>query len=672
MKRFDNPFHDLWVTELLSPTEFVKMFSPNVASHAEELFGTGNVIIKGRQGSGKSMLLGLLNTKTRIAYARSDENYPAPAGCSNCFISAGVHLIKDNARMVSSRLKEQPEDRRKEWAATTFADYINYLLARDLIENLFFLVKEQAVDGVLKEEIPVYITESKSRKVANKIKNTDAWYGYLDDCCSLEDILEKIRHRISSYKRYFNFNSDRLPVEIESSKTDIGEPVAVLAEALRSSLVVPEGCLFYLRIDQHEELYELEKATGNANIFRQVINRALAMRDGRVAYRIGTRHYAWDNDIKIWGSGAHLENMRDYTITDIDYILKRHENPSLGASFEDFAQDVFIRRLNAYGIPVESLKGRDVLSHVFGETSKPKERAILYIKDKKKSLKFPSFFSDEWRDYLNSLWQEDPLQAWLIKAWLQQRLQVKRKTYLSKNPPVEFNIKDKQYWAKERNEAALVQLAGEMKEMVRWGGRRQIIDLAGWNILAFMTICRAIWAAWLRSSSDETLEATTLPRIGLDHQLIGISEGSRIWAEKLKEGADGDKRYSFINFLGTWFSKKVREDKLLSNPGHTGFSLLKHEFEEGESEITLLIKSCRDQGDLIESDHTTKEPNGLLRIKWYLNPLLCPYYRIPYIRTKEPIYISVSDLEEQFKKYKHQGEKVHQNKSPKQSDLFED
>lgn len=37
MQRHDNPFHDLWLTEILNPTEFVNMFSPHIVKHAAEL-----------------------------------------------------------------------------------------------------------------------------------------------------------------------------------------------------------------------------------------------------------------------------------------------------------------------------------------------------------------------------------------------------------------------------------------------------------------------------------------------------------------------------------------------------------------------------------------------------------------------------------------------------------
>lgn len=642
MNRFDNPFHDLWITEILSPEEFVKMFSPRVADQAEDLFSTGNVVIKGRQGSGKSMLLSLLNTKTRVAYERSQEKYPAPDRYKR-FISAGTHLIRDNVRIVTSRLSEISDSRRYDWATTTFSDYLNYVILRDLLRNLIYLYEEQQKDGVLKDCVPVDLSKDKTTSFIKSIIKNDCWYGYLDKCDSLDDIINIIDTRLSSYRRFFNFNSDELDNQIETSKTDIGEPIAVFSEYLRDFGLIPKDTLVYIRIDQHEELYQLEQASGYANAFRKVINRALAMRDYRVAYRIGTRHYAWSNDIAVWGSGADLEHMRDYSFIDIDDLLKRHEHGSSGVKFTDFAEDVFYRRLSAYGFDINQNQKHDLLDDIFGKTLPPSERARLYTKSKKCKLKIPENWSAEWRALLEKLWEENPLDAKLGILWLNQRKQQDEKHYLSHTPDKLTGWRNKPYWIKERNEAALIQLAGDTNEMLIWSGKRHIVDLAGWNILAFMTICRSIWGAWLRYTPDDELRKVHLPRISIDQQVIGIHDASRLWADKLKEGTGGDQRFKFINSVGSWISFRIRSDKALSYPGHTGFSLDRIEFET-KCPIVHIIKSCRDQGDLIESEHTTKNTNGKPRIKWYLNPLLCPYFRIPHIRTKEPIYTSLEEL----------------------------
>ncbi|BAN33983.1 hypothetical protein SCD_n00134 [Sulfuricella denitrificans skB26] len=642
MNRFDNPFHDLWITEILDPNGFVKMFSPCVASHAEALFGTGNVVVRGRQGSGKSMLLGLLDTRTRVAYARSREGYPAPDNYRG-FLAAGINLTRDNARIVTSRLSERPEEQRRDWAASTFADYVNYLLVKDLLDNVAYLAAEQKKDGALQQELSVHWSESNVQHFVDSIVAADAWYGFLEKCTTFDDIVKQVADRLSRYRRFFNFSTDELDHDIEKSKTDIGEPAAVVADCLRQAGIIPKGALVFLRIDQHEELYELEKSSGYHGVFRQVINRALALRDSRVSYRVGTRHYAWNEQIAVWGSGAHLEDMRDYTIVDIDQMLKRHENASLGFSFGDFAEDVFRRRLNVYGFELEDSYPKGLLAEVFGKTLLPSERAQLYAGDRAPLLDIPDDWAPEWKAALEQLWFEDPLDAKLGEAWLRQREQQRKLVH--KNPELATSRpwRDRPYWKKERNEAALIQIAGDANEALVWSGERHIVDLSGWNILAFMSLCRAIWAAWLRDTSDDELRTTHLPKIDSRAQIVGIYEASRAWCDKLKEGADGDNRTKFITALGSWFSQRIRRDKALSNPGHNGISLLQEEFEV-HNFITDLIRNCRDNGDLIESAHTTKIPDANPRIKWYLNPLLCPCFRIPHIRTKEPIYTTTDEL----------------------------
>jgi hypothetical protein len=644
MNRFDNPFHDLWITEILEPHGFVKMFSPYVANQAEAMFATGNVVIKGRQGSGKSMLLGLLDTRTRVAYARSQEKYPAPAKYRN-FLAAGINLTRDNARIVTSRLSELPSEKRRDWAATTFSDYVNYLLVNDLLNNIAYLAREQQMDGALRGELPVDFSEEKLDAFTHMVCSANAWYGYLAECETFDEIRKRVTSRLTKYRRYFNFNDPDLDHDVETSKTDIGEPVAVVADCLRNVGIIPALTLVFLRIDQHEELYELEKSSGYHGVFRQIINGALWQRDRRVSYRVGTRHYAWNDEIAVWGSGAHLEDMRNYTTIDIDEILRTHENRTRGFPFESFAEDVFQRRLKAYGFDLAASYPKGLFAEIFGDTLSPGERARIYVGNRDPQLDIPDDWAPEWKDALTKFWRDDPLSARLGEAWLrqqaQQRNQVHKNASLASTQP--WMAPELKYWRKERNEAALIQIAGVANETLLWCGHRHLLDLSGWNILAFMSLCRAVWAAWLRGTSDEELRDTLLPKIGRAAQAIGVYEASRTWYEKLKEGADGDKRARLIKALGALFSRRIRRDKALSNPGHNGISLSLDDFDQ-HGFITDLIRMCRDSGDLVESPHTTKSKDAKPRIKWYLNPLLCPFFRIPHIRTKEPIYTTSQDL----------------------------
>lgn len=644
--RVDNPFHDLWITEYLKPEEFVHLFSPLVADDSEQLFSAGNVVVKGRQGSGKSMLLSLLETQTRVAYARGGVPYPA-RGVSRGFISAGVNLTRDNAKLVVSRISEIPEERRRSWAATTFADYLNYLMAINLLEEVQYLAREQHVDGVLSDEIKVDISTEKENELVRRIVDAEDWFGYLDGCLTIEDIVAKCKSRMMSYRRYFNFNAN-LPPDVESTKTEIGQPVAVVADALRSSGVLKSSTLVLLRFDQHEELYMLEKLSGYGDIFRQVINRALSARDSRISYRVGTRHYAWSERTTVWGSGASIENLRDYVELDIDEYFRRNESLAVEWRFPAFAEDVFRRRLIAAGYQLKGIEPGKTLDYVFGETLLPQARASLYVAKSPKKLKFEDNWSPEWVRLLSALWADSPLSARLGEAYLRQRTQRENGVAQSAPPPdLPWESADRKWWKKERVEVAAMQLASECNQSLVWSGKKHVLELAGWNILPFMTICKTIWAAWIRNAEDSSLALDAPPSIGMAEQTVGVLEASRIWLDKVGEGVLGERRKMLITNLGAWFYSKLRSDRSLSYPGANGFSLLSREFEV-RCELTNLIRECRDQGDLVQFNHTTKHSNSQPRVKWYLNPILTPIFRIPQIRTKEPIYTDVLELEAIF------------------------
>nr|WP_180167672.1 hypothetical protein [Stenotrophomonas sp. SbOxS2]NYU00882.1 hypothetical protein [Stenotrophomonas sp. SbOxS2] len=637
-----NPFHDLWLTEHLTPVGFVRLFSPIVAMGHEMLFSAGNIVVKGRQGSGKSMLLSLLDTDTRIAYARAGVPYPGRS--SRPFISAGVNLTRENVRLVVARIDEVEIAQRERRAAALFSDYVNYLLAADLIRNILSLAQEQNLDRVLMGELCITLSPETEGRFVKSIVSSESWVGYLDGCNSIQDIFDRIKHRLASYNRYFNYNGD-LDDRISSSGTELGQPIAEIAEALKLEGVLPPDTMVFLRLDQHEELYVLERVSGFGSVFRQVINRALAMRDPRISYRIGTRHYAWDDSIVVWGSGASLENLRDYNSIDIDEYFKRPESKSVKWEFPAFAEDVFRKRLMAAGYDLDGHIYAKPLDYVFGKTPLPAARARSYAAGSPPQPRIDPGWHETWIELLNELWKSDPLSARLGEAFLRQRNQIRSGMAYKAVPTGElpWETKAKRWWRKERLEVAAMQIASERNQSLIWGGSKHIVELAGWNILPFMTVCKTVWGAWNRNVESHASVGSPPPQIGISEQTVGILEASKIWFEKLQEGIYGDRRKRLVSNLGAWFAIRLRADKALSYPGSNGFSLLRDEMQQ-DSDIVNLIRECRDQGDLLQSDHTTKLSDSKLRLKWYLNPILAPFFRITQGRTKEPIYTSVPEL----------------------------
>lgn len=638
--RFDNPFHDLWVKEILDPDAFVRTFSDKLVSDAESLFSTGNIVLRGRQGSGKSMLLALLETKIRAAYHRTGVNYPVPAP-QRQFISAGVQLTQQNASLVAARAAEAPLELRAQVVAATFADYLNSLLSRDLLRNVAHVAEERRTGGGgCLEELPVDLSSKAQTKFLASLRASQFWPAMLGhEITTIEDVSRSLDERLRAHRQYANTNIDQLPTNLIETRAPAGAPVAELATALRESGVLGPNTLVFLRIDQHEELYELERTTGLGAVFRRVLNSALARRDPRIAYRIGTRHYAWEADLTCWGSGAPLEEERDYSVVDLDAILRRGEN-SKGWKFPALARDVVTRRLEFAQFPV----GGDPLSRLFGKSMNAQEKAKAYAGSAADVLRIEPEWATAWKEHLRTLWKEGkPLDAKFGEAWLRQKRQ--QDQGLANDPDAAEGVpwRSSEWWAKERNEIALLQIAGDRQQALIWSGERQVIELAGNNVLALMTIVKTVWATWQRRNPDAANHSGLLPSFSQNDQLIGISEASRTWMNKIRVGFEAERRADLVTALGSWFRRRMLADRSLTYPGHNGFSLRVSDMKTGHP-LVALIKVCRDHGDLLETSHTTKEKDQAFRLKWYLHPLLCPLFRIPYVRTKEPIYTSLVEL----------------------------
>lgn len=648
--RFDNPFHDLWVTEILDPNSFVSMFSPTLVSDAEAIFANVNVVVKGRSGSGKSMLLKLLFTSTRLAYALSGVKYPVPQN-KRMFLAAGIQLTKENASHVAARANEFDENVRHRIIAENFSDYLNNLLCSNIIENILYLAKAQKGNAEVIPEVRVDLGDEAQKNLFTLLSKSEAWRGIVPEtAATIEKLKEEIENRLTTHRKLMNGRIDKFPPKHESSRSTVGRPMKELATALRASGLLPSETLIMLIIDQHEELFELEQKSGLGTVFRRVINSLLAQRDSSVAYRIGTRHYAWDSDVSSWDSGAPIEHLRDYDIVDLDIILGRKEHAK-GWKFPSFARDVFEKRLTAVGLAFSG----NPMDFMFDKSLEPAARAQKYAGSAKSLVEAETWWAPEWKAYLNKLWDDgQPLEAKFGETWLRQQSQIKRKIPQDGSKAHGTPWRSNKWWVKERNEICLMQLAGKRQQALKWSGERQIIELAGYNILAFMTICKEIWSTWQRRNPSEAETKSTLPQFSFEDQAIGINEASKVWFAKIQTGLQADERTKLISALGAWFGRSMRQDKATSNPGHSGFSLVVNEFSQN-TPLVGVIKACRDRGDLIESPHTTRYKDQLPRLKWYLHPLLCPMFRIPYIRTKEPIYTTLDALQKLYDNQKRIG-----------------
>lgn len=630
MDRRTNPFNELYVTETVSSSAFVRIFSPSILKNASALFLPGNVVIKGMQGCGKSMLLSLLKPEVRLAYAEANEDFPLEGKYSK-FIGAGINLTRSGSIDFGQRQMEDVHG--DESLPVYFGDFLNFWIAYDVLTSI--LTYSEKCGGAIATELGLNCSQVLLDAFALQIKTARCWFGCLDDVQSFGDLRATLSARINAYLNYLNFNSPDLPATIRNSKTTVGEPIAQVAEHLRNAGIVPEDVHLIVRIDQYEELTRLEgKRAEYGSMFREVVNKALSLRNPHVSYRIGTRGYAWSDNPRVYGTVGHLEKDRNYKLIDLDEILRRRENRKTWI-FPAFAEDVFRKRLlfAAY----TDVPNTKAIEGVFGAGVPAENRARQYAgKAPLRAVKFDKSWPARWTQYLEDLAKRDPLSARLGEAWARQ----KGKQHIINEEPAEIPVwNSHKYWRKERVEAALMQIAGRCGQRMIWAGADDLIELSGGNILVFVSICQHIWAAWLRAARSERASNGSVPDIDESIQAVGIQEASSHWYTKVAEESGGTSRQRFISIVGETLEKSLYNDDALSYPGRNGFSLPISDLKQ-DVELEDFLNECVDYGALFDAPHTTKESNRRPRRKWYLNPILSPYFKLPHIHTKEPAYLT--------------------------------
>jgi len=629
-----NPFHELYVTETIGPDRFVKLFSPSLVEQTLALFQPGNVILKGVQGSGKSMLLGLLKPETRIAYAKTGEDFPIKGAFSK-FIGVGINLTMCGILDFGQRPIISEKTDEKEHLPIYFGDFFNYWVVADIINSIEKLSNE--LDGKIARELKISTDKTRFNAAAIALAADDCWFGYFEGVRDIPSLKQRLFERITSYRAFLNYNKEEIPSDIRQSKTSVGIPISITAQKFREHGIVPKNVNFYIRIDQFEQLCRIEDLSSNLGpLYKQVINKAIGRRDSSVSYRIGSRRYGWRDDLRIYGTDSSLEEARDYKIIDLDELLRRQED-SRGI-FPAFADDVFSRRLMDF-LPKE----KNPMKSVFGSGLAPSDLAKKYAgTSPRRVVQIENSWPKPWVDFLYNLTDNDPFCARLAEAWPRQLGKEKKGVIFTipQNRPFPW---EKQYWKKERTYQALMQIAGRCGERMIWSGVDDIISLSGGNILVFISICQHIWDAWLRDMRGMEIQYYKMPEISPVIQAVGIYEASAHWYEKIAIEAGGSERKRFLEYIGTMFHKRMYEDSAMSNPGHNGFSLRERELSS-DGKVKRFLDDAVDYGDLHDAPHTTKTKDKAKRKKWYLNPILSPFFRIPVTHTKEPMYVSIQDV----------------------------
>jgi len=636
-----NPFHELYVGESIGPDKFVNLFSDVIVEHALPLFQPGHVILKGLPGTGKSMLLNLLKPTIRLAYSNAQIRFPVPENLMK-FIGAGINLKRSGISDFGQRPINEA-DQNGITSALHFADFLNYWVVADMLNSIKKLHTESPNPRFLKD-IGIEYTVKRMNAFSKEFCKMDCWSGYLSKVKDFNQLEKKIHHRITEYRAFLNYNTSELAEEIFRTKSLIGIPISKTAELLKKYQLINFDTEIFIRIDQFEELAWLsESITNLGNSFQEMIRKLLGLRDTNVSYRIGTRHFAWnDGNKNMFGSAARLEKKRNYNEISIDAVLRRKENTRTWI-FPKFAEDIFSRRIKNSNYKFNE-KSNSLISDVFGSGYKPLQIALNYLPNQKeKAILLEDNWPNKWKQFLNDLAKNNPLSARLGEAWARQK---GKENILINIPeaPYPWESKDKIWWKKERIEQALMQIASRNRQQLIWYGKDDILGLSGGNILIFLSLCQHIWDVWIRDKRNERPEdSTDLPSLDIVIQSAGIRETSTDWYENIANEKGGKERKEFISYIGSLFFDSLVADKSMSYPGHNGFSIREEDLEKSDI-VNEFFKDASDYGDLYDMPHTSKLKEKKARKKFYLNPILSPYFRIPYAHTKEPIYIDFKKL----------------------------
>lgn len=650
-----NPFHELYLGESVSPKNYVSLFSDKLIPLAGAIYRPGNLVVLGAQGSGKSMHLRLLNFDIRRAYSELGGTYPLADIGANNFVSCGVNIYKSAAIRFGQRLKGSEFN--TEASVTLplmFADYLNCYLINDLSQHLQNFSSEiaQSMDG-----LPNVDFSAKSLNIASEyIEKYSSLKRYLPEGGTYEDLVVAVRNRLFAYEDYIDFNVDQISVQVHATKSAPGVSFSEFVSLLRESGIISDSVVVFATIDQVDDIMrsaprslQLESNQSIERLyleFQEVIYAMLGIRDGNISYRLALRPSSFTHkNLPVYGTNTIIERFRSFNILDLDELLLRSENMTNEVARE-FYGDILERRLAALGYP-RPCHGFDLLQRVFGKSAVARDGAEAYGSTLSPRL-IPSSYT-EWIpstlvDQFDKLFESSKYEWRLSCAWVLQRLA--KGDELSK---VQIDgWKDKKWWITDRRQLAALQIAFLSRQRMIWYGADDVVHLSGFSVLPFLFICQCIWDSWLRNS-PESSELEGEPWIPSYIQADGIHNASRDWRLKLAAESGSDILVPFIDSLATILRKYLKDDVRMSYPGANGISFGEDDLRRNP-DVQSLLDACTDFGLLLGQSHSTREATGRIRIKYYIYPLLVPYYQLPHGRTSEPRYLEVSFVRAVFEK----------------------
>ena len=492
-----------------------------------------------------------------ISYRKLGAEWPLPDDLSR-FVAAAINLNSSKARDFGQRILAHERDS-VATNALLFGDFLNYWIIDDLLRSIETIRNDTATE--VHRMLRVDANPARLDEFARTVAGEECWFGSLEGISTYERLIAAIRQRIYSYRNFLNYN-DELPTSIVRSKSSAGEPIEVVAAALKQAGVVPSEMPVLVVVDQFEDLMGLEVSDGaeTGTALRGVVMKMLSERGQQVSYRIGARPYSLYPDFAAFRAGSPAEEMRNFNIIDIGAVLGSKEaRPGL---FKEFCEDVFRRRLG-YGARTSV----SLLSVVFGRSETPDERARRYVKSNPSNvITSQDGISGGHATVLATVAVHSPLSARLGVAWLLQQLERRQGEIAPEAVAAEpWNRRRRRWWRKERNQQALLQIAASQRQKMKWYGPRDIVALSGANVLVFLSMCQFIWAEYGRTKPDSGEDDGPPRGIATGTQDVGIQEASSYWFRKIKADPNGgDDRHRFVSILGTKLRTGLREDRRMS------------------------------------------------------------------------------------------------------------
>ena len=486
-----NPFHHVYYAEGIGTVDIPSLFSPKLVPFVSPLFAKGNVVLRGMEGTGKTMLLSLLDTKVRLEFWNHLDD--APAGeiskgdplkpHERRFVGAGINLSSSKAFKLNEIRVSQDRDQNIQLSRQYFGDFLNSWTVRDLFTSIETLITELTRRRASErfDQIGLGPDLKKLNAVVRKISKDPAC-AFLSGAKTVEELRHVLSQRIAAYLKLVSDPQSTISAEMNGTRRLLGEPIEVAVQLLKSSGVLADDANVFVTIDQFEQLIRRRALDGDDERhwrFIHEIEDLIGLRSQNVSYRIGTRPNA---------TLTRCDANRDYFPLDLDLILQRKEDTRKGLICS-FAEDAFRRRIAISEHPSREM----IVAHpaplrlVYGKSPEVAERGQLcQPKRGERVLRPDKLWPPEVTKWLQRLAKEDVIAASLGEAWVrQQAARGETLNVAAWDAPnsLPWEMPEKKWWKKERLPLASLQIAAANAQRLIYyvkfprNGRRSGLDV---------------------------------------------------------------------------------------------------------------------------------------------------------------------------------------------------